>query len=133
MTRKEPFLFDLQRVEPPGDFDAFWSAYPRKVCRYAAERAFARACKVKGVTPALLIDAVDRFAAEAKRKGTAPDYLPHGATWLNQRRWEDYPPENEQAPAAPQQGETVQRHRPMHSHDATRPAGARRLRSIDHG
>lgn len=67
-------------------FIKFWYRYPKKVARTNAERAWAR-----------LSDA-DRIAAYEKLPAhvaywqlsqTLRQYIPHGATWLNQRRWED--------------------------------------------
>jgi len=72
-------------------FDGFWAAYPRKVAKGAAERAYAKALSV--ITdpdpPSVLRAAAERFAAS----DPDPQFTPHPATWLNSRRWEDEPDE----------------------------------------
>lgn len=74
--------------EPDG-FAEFWSAYPRKTAKPAALRAF-RAQRVNGKLPDIL--------ADVERRKTAPEwakdggqFIPHPATYLTQRRWEDGP------------------------------------------
>jgi uncharacterized protein YdaU (DUF1376 family) len=66
----------------PQDFESFWKAYPRRVGRRAAERAFLSAAK--RVEPARLISAVRNFKFNTDTK-----FVPHPATWLNQDRWAD--------------------------------------------
>lgn len=70
-------------------FERFWQAYPRKVGKLAARKAYAVAVrKVAGPDPpGLLIEAVER----AKPFWTDPRFIPHPATWLNQGRWDDEP------------------------------------------
>jgi hypothetical protein len=67
-------------------FDAFWSAYPRRVAKLEAQRAFARVMSGRDA-PALdtLLEAVTRYAQ------ARPDlkYVAHPATWLRQGRWAD--------------------------------------------
>lgn len=75
---------------PVSDFEAFWSLYPRKVGKGAAEKAYAKAVKL--TTPDVLSEAAQALAAE--RNGKDPQYTPHPATWLNQRRWEDVKPDS---------------------------------------
>lgn len=71
------------------DFDGFWVAYPRKVGKDAARKAYASAVKrIDGPDPpGLLIGALERV------KATWDDaqFIPHPATWLNQGRWQDEP------------------------------------------
>jgi hypothetical protein len=64
-------------------FEEFWRAYPRKVAKEAARRAFAAA----GVDPELLIAGAKRYANE--RAGEDPKFTKHPATWLNKGCWED--------------------------------------------
>jgi hypothetical protein len=63
------------------DFDAFYLAYPRKVSKANARKAWIKnKCNLTEILPAL----------EQHKKGWKdPLYIPHPATWLNQRRWED--------------------------------------------
>ena len=72
---------------PPG-FEALWSLFPRKVAKDAAAKAFAR------LRPDDSLQA--RIVAALRRQSTSVDwtkdsgrFVPHLATWLNGRRWED--------------------------------------------
>ena len=73
-------------------FDSFWAAWPRKVARKAAEKAFASAWKKGTITtdnlPAI-IEAVQSNAASAQWREADGKYIPHPATWLNGERWLD--------------------------------------------
>ena len=66
-------------------FDAFWSAYPKKVGKEAARRAFAKVKAPAGV----LITAVEQQKGSAQWKKENGRFIPNPATWLNQGRWED--------------------------------------------
>jgi len=72
----------------PGGFEKFWAAYPRKVSKGDAERAF------KKLKPdADLLETILK-AVEAQKGGEAwckdgGQYIPHPATWLNGKRWDD--------------------------------------------
>lgn len=72
---------------PPG-FEDFWSAYPRKTSKPDAVKAFAR---LKPDT-ALLRKMLEALAAQSISEQWRKDggqFIPHPATWLNKRRWED--------------------------------------------
>lgn len=71
-----------------GDFEAFWEEYPRKQGKGAAERAF----KKIQVTPDLTARIIGAIRQHKRSRDWLKDdgqYIPHPATWLNQRRWED--------------------------------------------
>lgn len=70
------------------DFDAFWTAYPRKVGKAAARRKYETAVK-SGVTPDLIAAGLKRYKALIRAAGTETQYIAHPATWLNQGRWDD--------------------------------------------
>ena len=72
---------------PPDGFDDFWSAYPKKVGRPAAIKAF-RSAKINGHLPEVLADIEDKAGSEAWTKAGG-QFVPNPATYLNQRRWED--------------------------------------------
>ena len=71
------------------DFSAFWAAYPRKVGKAAAEKAF---LKVEAQLHTLL-DAVEAQKRSPQWTRDRGQFIPYPATWLNQRRWEDETPE----------------------------------------
>lgn len=72
---------------PADGFDAFWSAYPRKVGKQPAIKAYAAAVKL--VAPAALLAAIKVHSAYWAKAGRDTEGIPHPATWLHQRRWED--------------------------------------------
>lgn len=103
---------NIPPISPTGDcarrFEIFWSAYPRKVTRARAEKAF------------VILEPDDellsRMLAELEKQKQFPGwreeggrYIPYPATWLKERRWEE--------PAAPEK--------------STPYAGYRRLRPDD--
>lgn len=75
-------------------FPAFWRAFPRRIARAAAERAWLAALR-GGADPLTIIAAAERFAA--RRSAEEPDavkrerFTPHPASWLNGQRWHDEP------------------------------------------
>ncbi|RZJ47442.1 MAG: DUF1376 domain-containing protein [Brevundimonas sp.] len=70
-------------VRSSGDFERFWSAYPAKVGKKAALKAW-RAAKDRPALPVVLA-ALDRYCRTkpADREWCNP------ATWINQGRWDD--------------------------------------------
>lgn len=78
--------------KPPGDFEKFWSAYPKKVGKKSARKAFDRA-KMPVET---LLTAIERQKCSAQWSKDNGQYIPRPDTWLNQGRWED-----ELAPVTP--------------------------------
>ena len=78
-------------------FLQIWGRYPRKIGKGAAEKAYQKIHPGQELLETILqkIAAAERTAQWQKDGG---EFIPHLATWLNQRRWEDdYP---EPAPAA---------------------------------
>lgn len=73
------------------EFDTFWAAYPRKVGKEKALAAFA---KVE-VPLQVLLDALDKQVRSPQWTKDNGEFIPHPATWLNGKRWED---EGYQAP-----------------------------------
>lgn len=73
----------------PGWFDRFWEAYPRKVSKEDARKAFTRA-HIDGET--LERDVLPGLEAWKRcRQWQDAEYVPYPATWLNQRRWRERP------------------------------------------
>ena len=67
-------------------FDNWYSMYPRKVCRHDAEKAWAR---LKYDEKLAAIKSLPEHLQFWRIAGTDRNYIPHPATWLNGRRWED--------------------------------------------
>lgn len=71
----------------PSGFAEFWSAYPKKIGKGAAEKAFAKA-KVNGHLPEVL-RALEAQKQTDQWQKDGGQYIPNPATWINQKRWED--------------------------------------------
>lgn len=69
-------------------FAAFWAAYPKKVGKQDALRAFAR-LKVSEDRLAAMLAAIEQQRASPQWQKDAGQYIPNPATWLRQGRWED--------------------------------------------
>lgn len=70
------------------DFLAFWAAYPKKVGKGAAAKAFGKVKGAKQLLPAMLA-AIEAQAKSDQWHRDNGQYIPNPSTWLNQRRWED--------------------------------------------
>jgi len=79
-------------------FDKFWAIYPRHEGKQDARKAFD---KLKP-DPALLETIVNAITVQ-KQSAQWQDsrYIPHPATWLNGRRWEDEPVKDTDAVGKP--------------------------------
>jgi hypothetical protein len=73
----------------PSLFDAFWSNYPKKVGKPAAQRAWN---KVRGSEIPDIRDGLNQWKATEQWQKDGGQFIPYPATFLNQRRWEDEPP-----------------------------------------
>lgn len=77
-------------IEPVSNidhFEDFWTAYPRKIGKGAARKAFAAAIKkatIEEISSGLNNQREALLAKEQK-------YIPHASTWLNGERWNDDP------------------------------------------
>lgn len=72
-------------------FDTFWTAYPVKVGKDAAKRAFAK----RKPTPEMLREMLKAIAEQKTSLAWVKEdgqFIPHPATWLNQGRWMDEVP-----------------------------------------
>jgi uncharacterized protein YdaU (DUF1376 family) len=72
--------------EPVG-FAEFWAAYPKKVGKGAAEKAF-RNARINGALSDVLL-AIKRQSSSDQWRKDGGQFIPNPATWINQRRWED--------------------------------------------
>lgn len=69
-------------------FPTFWNQYPRKEAKASALRAWTK-IKPEGQTLADLMASLERQKATDQWRAEGGKFIPHPATWLNQRRWED--------------------------------------------
>jgi hypothetical protein len=86
-TKPRPKTASKHHAPDPAAFDAFWDAYPRKVGKQEAIRAYTKALKI--TDSATLLTAIVAHAAYWAKAGRDQEGIPHAATWLNNRRWED--------------------------------------------
>lgn len=69
-------------------FETFWISYPRKVARQDAAKAFNKLALVNGDFEKVLA-ALDAAKASEQWQRDEGKFIPHAATWLNGRRFED--------------------------------------------
>ena len=67
------------------DFSDFWQAYPRRVAKREAEKAWA---KIALSEHQAVLDGLARYIAY-EWQGREMCFIPHAASWLRGRRWED--------------------------------------------
>ncbi|MHB9862149.1 hypothetical protein [Streptomyces sp. YIM S03343] len=76
-------------------FDDFWAAYPKRVGKGTARRAWTAALK-RGADPSAIVTAATKHADAWSRAGTERQWIPYPATWLNGERYDD-----DQLPTSP--------------------------------
>lgn len=86
-TEPEPYIDTNVSIIYLGGFDDFWQAYPRKVGKETASKAYTKAVRK---TDHETIMAGLR-AQLPKMNETEKQFIPHASTWLNQGRWQDEP------------------------------------------
>jgi hypothetical protein len=71
-----------------GLFDLFWSAYPNKVAKDAARKAFDKRSPDADLV-GLMVKAINVQRASEKWKKNNGQFIPNPATWLNGGQWQD--------------------------------------------
>lgn len=87
-------------------FDEFWAAYPRKIGKDAALKAFKKR-KPSAELLGKMISAIENQKHSVQWNRDNGQFIPNPATWINQGRWEDELPEpspNPNTGQQPQQG-----------------------------
>lgn len=69
-------------------FAQFWDMYPKKKGKQAAEKAFQKIAPDEALLKTML-NAIEEQKKSAEWQKDNGQYIPHPATWLNGRRWED--------------------------------------------
>lgn len=72
-------------------FAEFWSAYPKKVGKDAAWKAWQKH-QPDGLLAAVILRALEWQSKQDNWLKDNQQYVPNPATWLNQGRWQDEPP-----------------------------------------
>jgi uncharacterized protein YdaU (DUF1376 family) len=78
-------------IKPLSDFDMFWIAYPKKVGKEAARKAWAKA----NPDIATVLNTLEWQKVSPQWFKNNGLYIPNPSTWLNQHRWEDQKPEEQ--------------------------------------
>jgi len=105
-------------------FDQFWKAYPRKDGKQKAKIAWGK--HDPSVIPDLFTGLARAVRSEQWKRGV----IPHPATWLNQRRWEDEGIDHQVIPQAPATGLdaiAAYRERRLHAESHGRESGLHAL------
>ena len=67
------------------NFDRFWEAYPRKAGKVKAQTAFQKVT----VPVEIILSAIAEQKKSPQWQKDGGQFIPHPATWLNGKRWED--------------------------------------------
>jgi len=70
------------------DFDTFWAAYPRKIAKAEARKAWAQTEQIRPPLEKLLAAILSASKSEQWTK-QGGSFIPHASTWLRGERWED--------------------------------------------
>jgi hypothetical protein len=87
-TRPQLTLLSDSKPDPMERFEEFWAAYPRRVAKRAAEKAWLAAIR-RRVEPKTMIAGAERYTRESA--GREAKYVKHPATWLNAGSYDDEP------------------------------------------
>jgi hypothetical protein len=85
----------ISRLYDENAFEAFWKAYPRKVAKVLAAKAWKKLNPPDSLVRSIMFALEMQKRTEQWQKDGG-QFVPHPATWLNQQRWLD-----EIGPAAP--------------------------------
>ena len=77
---------ESERAEKDAVFNEFWKAYPKKVGKKDAQRAFDKVPKAEWPK---LVPSVERQKQSKQWLKDDGQYIPNPSTWLNQGRWDD--------------------------------------------
>lgn len=99
-TQSEPKELDQCGSDDDPDFASFWSAYPRKIGKGQARKAWRAAVRGRHVEPKVIVATAERFRDTTRAARTEPRFVPHPATWLNGERYDDGEAETATAIAA---------------------------------
>jgi hypothetical protein len=75
------------RPEGEEGFAEFWGAYPRKVDKEDARRAWGKLAPGEELRAAIMAG-LERWKRSRQWAEDGGRFIPHAATWLNKRRWE---------------------------------------------
>lgn len=77
-----------EHIYDASNFDAFWSAYPKKKSKGDAEKAF-KALKVDDDMLARILTTIEAVKLSKDWQKDNGQFIPYPATWLRNKGWED--------------------------------------------
>ena len=87
---KHPIKHPIKHTpKPPCEFDDFYAAYPKKVGRAAAKKAWDKLNPQPALINRIMLDIKNRVDQGHWCTGQGKQYIPGPAPYLNQQRWED--------------------------------------------
>lgn len=66
------------------EFDQFWAAYPRRIAKGDARKAWGQTASIRPPLADVL-----KAVAEARKHWDSGKFIPYPATWLRAERWDD--------------------------------------------
>jgi len=87
-TKKKRVKAKKSTFGPDNNFELFWQAYPKKVKKQRALRAWQKQ-KIPPKTLPAIIKAIKKQDQSDEWIKDDGQFIPHPSTWLNDRRWED--------------------------------------------
>lgn len=96
------------RFDYPYQFERLWRVYPLKVQKLPAFKAFEKLKLSDPEVDELILHVEERKRCDLQwlKDGKGRSFIPHLATFLNQRRWEDEYRRTRRHPAAARAAET---------------------------
>jgi hypothetical protein len=79
---------DKDKADADELFEEFWKAYPKKVGKDDARRAFDKRSPTRTLVAAMLAAIVEARTTDQWKREKG-QFIPNPATWLNQGRWKD--------------------------------------------
>ena len=89
-------------------FESFWSSYPRHTAKQNALKAFAKLNPDDDLL-SVMLQAIERQKKSSQWQG-GEQFIPHPATWINGKRWEDDIVTERQKPAPATKTVTAQQY-----------------------
>lgn len=87
-------------------FNEFWNRYPRKTAKETARKSFQK-LKPDDELLRTMLEAIEKQKQCEQWTKDGGQYIPHPATWLNQKRWEDETVVNKKANELPDYSDTA--------------------------
>ena len=88
--KEKPLFAKPKKENPPkpvSQFDEFYKAYPKKVAKPNALKAYEKALKL--TTHDKIMEGVEKYKKQIQLNKTEPQFIAMPATWLNGGRWDD--------------------------------------------